>query len=483
MAVGEWALDLGLDRPPDLTVVVTALAAGFALDGVVRSGVVGIAGAAGVALLAGALLASGRVRNPQAQALVAASVLFGGCLALRTSPGLVALDVAAAAGLLVAGASLAGGGSALDLSVPAVVNRGVHALAHGLAAASFLLRPLALPSGAGGPTAALAAVRGLTLALVLVVPLGLLLASADTVFASFFGGFDVGSLAQHGALITVGAWGMAGLLRLASARPVPPLPVPARRLPALEATVAVGALVALFVAFAVAQLVSLTEGGRHVIETAGLTYAEYARSGFFQLLAVSAITLAVLLGLRGVADLSEPVARRRFVVLAQVAAGLTLVIVFVAVRRLELYEHAFGMTMLRLYAQVFALWIGSVFLMLALLLAGVGGDRHRLPSAAAALGLATVLALNALNPEAVVVRHNVEAAARTSRFDAAYLVELSDDSVPALVGALPRLDQDSRRLVLDALCPASETPFRKWLAYNGARDRAAEARNQACPAL
>jgi hypothetical protein len=65
--------------------------------------------------------------------------------------------------------------------------------------------------------------------------------------------------------------------------------------------------VALFGAFAAAQLVVLAGGGRHVIETAGLTYAQYARSGFFQLLAVAVITLLILMSVRAVADLDGPV--------------------------------------------------------------------------------------------------------------------------------------------------------------------------------
>jgi len=90
----------------------------------------------------------------------------------------------------------------------------------------------------------------------------------------------------------------------------------------------------LFLGFAVAQLVALSEGGRRVIQTAGLTHAEYARTGLFQLLAVAAITLAIVLSLRAALDQPDPRIRRRFAVLAEVTVVLTLVVVFVAVRRL-----------------------------------------------------------------------------------------------------------------------------------------------------
>src|SRR6266545_1760080 len=109
-----------------------------------------------------------------------------------------------------------------------------------------------------------------------------------------------------------------------------------------------GLMNVLFLGFAVAQLVALSEGGRRVIQTAGLTYAEYARTGLFQLLAVAAITLAIVLSLRAALDQTDPRIRRRFAVLAEVTVVLTLVVVFVAVRRLGLYTDAFGLTMLRL---------------------------------------------------------------------------------------------------------------------------------------
>ena len=55
-----------------------------------------------------------------------------------------------------------------------------------------------------------------------------------------------------------------------------------------------GVLDALFLAFVAVQATVLFGGHAHVLETEGLTYAEYARQGFWQLLWVSALTLLVL---------------------------------------------------------------------------------------------------------------------------------------------------------------------------------------------
>ncbi|MEA2827015.1 MAG: hypothetical protein QOG43_1454 [Actinomycetota bacterium] len=472
---------LAVRRTADGATLAAVAVAAVLTDVAVRSGPDGLAGALLVALVAAGLVLSGRVANSQARAVAAGAVAFGVCLAARTSPWLLPLDVLAVGGLLVLAASFAAGGSVLDLTVPAAVTRGVHAVVHGLTAPAFLV------AGRGGRVTsrrAMAAARGVALAVPVLAVLGVLLASADAVFAGFFTGWDLLTPIQHGVLLVIGAWGMAGLLRLASASPAPSLGRVGYRLGRTEATIVLGSVVVLFAAFAVAQVVAASEGGRHVIETSGLTYAEYARTGFFQLLAVAAITLAVLLGLRAATDLSDPADRRRFTVLAEAAVSLTLVIVVVAVARLGLYEDAFGLTMLRLYSKVFAVWIGVVFVLLAVDLAGAGRVRSWLPPVAVAAGLVGLLALNGANPEAVVVRHNVAFAERTGRFDPDYLTELSDDAVPALVNALPRLAPAARQVVLDRVCTMGSAgrPRRSWWSYNGARDAAVEARNSVCTA-
>jgi hypothetical protein len=470
---------LAVRRPADGATLALVSVAAVMTDVAMRSGPDGLAGALLVALVAGGLLLSGRVANPQARALAAGAVVFGVFLAVRTSPWLLPLDVLAVGGLLVLAASFASGGSVLDLTVPAAVTRAVHAVAHGLTAPAFLV------AGRGGRVTsrrAAAAARGVLLAVPLLVVLGVLLASADAVFAGFFTGWNLLTPIQHGVLLVVGAWGMAGLLRLASASPAPSLGRVAYRLGRTEATIVLGSVVVLFAAFAVAQVVAASEGGRHVIQTAGLTYAEYARTGFFQLLAVAAITLAVLLGLRAATDLSDSADRRRFTVLAGAAVSLTIVIVIVAVVRLGLYEDAFGFTMLRLYSKVFAVWIGVVFVLLALHLVGLGRGRPWLPSSAVAVGLLALLGLNLANPEAVVVRHNVAFAERTGRFDPVYLADLSDDAVPALVAALPRLGPDARQVVLDRVCGDGTAggPGRSWWASNTSNRAATNARATVC---
>ncbi|MGI8807751.1 MAG: DUF4153 domain-containing protein [Acidimicrobiales bacterium] len=470
------ALGMGVEQPADTRVLAAAAVAAVLTDLAVRSGVTGVAGSLLVLAVVVGVLASGRVVGAQAAGVVAAAVPFGICLSVRMSPWLLPFDVLAIGGLLVLGASLARGGSLLDLPIPSLAVRALHAVGHGVAAPAFVAATLERRRST-------AVLRGVGLALPLLVVLGLLLASADAVFAGFFQWWSPVTVITHAALLGVGAWAMAGLLRLSSAEPPPPVPALPFRLGHVEATVVLGSLMALFGAFAVAQVVAIAGGGRHVLQTAGLTYAEYARTGFFQLLAVAAITLVALVGLRAVTDLDDSGHRLRFTVLAEAAIALTLVIVAVALRRLGLYQDAYGLTMLRLYSSVFAVWIAIVLVLAGCGVAGVAGGRAWLFGAATVAGLGLLLGLNVVNPEAIVVRHNVDRAVRTQKVDPAYLAELSDDAVPALGRALPRLPEPARTEVLGAVCAGAQPSPDGWAAANTSRRREAETNQQVCRVL
>lgn len=468
---------LAVERGPDRATWIAIGVAAGGTDLAVRSGVTGLAGAALVSAVAAALVLSGRLVNPAARVLALAAPVFAMALAMRTSPWLVGPDVVAAAALLVLACSLARRGDPLDLTLPSLVTRGVVATTHGLAAPGFLL--LGIVAHRSRATMAL---RGLLLAAPVALVLGVLLGSADPVFASLFRlPGDPVEFVVHAVLLGVGAWGMAGLVRLASAATTPAPPTLPWRLGRVEATTVLGALVALYGAFAAAQVVAAAGGAERVLSAAGVSYADYARSGFFQLLAVAGLTLCVLMAVRAAAGGSLD---GRLLVLSQAAVGLTVVIVAVALRRLWLYDQAFGLTMLRLYAVVFAVWVGLVFVLLGASLSGAGRARAWLVPAALGTALVLLLALNVANPEAVVVRRNLALAEAGGQFDGPYLAALSDDAVPTLVAGLDRLAPQARAELVLTLCAEAtghgDSQSGGFWAFNRARDRAVAARNRLC---
>ena len=143
-----------------------------------------------------------------------------------------------------------------------------------------------------------------------------------------------------------------------------------------------------------------------------------------------------------------------------------LVVVAVAFRRLNLYEEAYGFTMLRLYSQIFAVWIGVVFLLFAADLAGLWTRRRWFPGAAFVTALAVAMALNAVNPETVVARLNVSRAVATHKLDSGYLGELSSDATPDLIASRSQLDAALAQQVTSALCGGPRRYSASWAAWN-----------------
>ena len=166
---------------------------------------------------------------------------------------------------------------------------------------------------------------------------------------------------------------------------------------------------ALLGAFVALQLATLFGGERHVLDTAGLTYAEYARSGFAQLLVVAALTLAV------VAAAHRWARGAGLRLLLAALCLLTLVVLASALKRLGLYEDAFGFTRLRFAAHAILLWLGAIFVLVLVARAAW------LPRAALAVTGATILLFALADPDRRIAEHNVERYERTGQLDRAYV--------------------------------------------------------------
>lgn len=476
--------DLRIARPVGFSIFPVLIVSGALTDMALRSSRIGVAASLLLISACAGLVLTRRVVNAHGIAALGLAVLLAACLSLRQSPWLVLPDLAVVAGLVLVACGVAAGGSLFDLSLARAQAHVVRALVHLCVGFTFVAAPL---RAAGASlqderrSQGIAVLRGALLATPVVLLLGWLLTQADAVFASFFTlRTDPLDWVGHAILFAVGALAAAGLLRAASAEPMEALPRVQWRLGGIESLVVLVALDLMFAAFTVAQVLAATGAGAAAIQARGLTYAEYARSGFFQLLWAAGITLALLLALRTFVDRSRPIGRRAFVVAAELAILLTLLIVAVAFQRLSLYVSVYGLSMLRLYCLVFAGWIALVYGALSLALTRLGERRQWFPAAMVVTGIAGLLALNVANPEALVVRYNVAATEQTQRLDPDYLVTLSGDAMPALADALPSLDVGARQIVRAHLCGSPPSTAPDWTGFNWSSVAADEARVRAC---
>ena len=473
-------LSTDLRSPATWATVGAVFLIGLVADQWLRTGTFGIAASLTFIIGALALVAIGRLERLEPRLLVAAAALFAGALALRASPWLLWPDLVAGILLLGAGASIAARGSLFDVGAAEAVARSFHGLIHLFAGVAFVGRPVF--SVRGRVASILPIARGVLIALPIAAVLAALLASADPVFASFFNlNFDIGRLILDVIFVCIGSATAAGLLRLVAAEPVTRVDGPTWRLGATEALVVLVILDAVFSAFAIAQVLAATGAAASTLRDAGVTYSDYARSGFFQLLWVAGITLAVLILFSRISAFTERRSRLAFLVLAESAIALTLMIDVVAFRRLSLYEEAYGFTMLRLYSHVFAVWVGVVFLLLAADFMGVWRSRRWFIGASATTACVVLLGLNVANPEAVVVAFNTNHAQATHKIDSEYLSELSSDATPALLASTAQLEPALREQVRATACAGPRTYAPTAAAYNWAEAAAADARRTSCP--
>ena len=312
------------------------------------------------------------------------------------------------------------------------------------------------------------AVLSAGLVLLVFVPL---LASADAAFAQVVDAVTpeiaVDSVVRWVFLFAFGTAAAAGgffLLVAPPPEPYGPDPRPTR-LRLLDWAVPTGVLVAVLALFVGVQFVVLFGSDDYVLRTTGLTYAEYARSGFWQLLAVTALALGVLaLGSRW-APARTPVERVAKRGLLAALALLTLVVVASAINRMWLYQQAYGFTVLRLLVLTCELWLGAGFLLAltAVLRLRPGG----LSRPMVAVGMVALLGLAVLDAERFIAAHNVERWSETGTLDTSYLGTLSADAVPALVDLPPAV----RDCILVDIGDGLATPD-DWRATNVSREAA-----------
>lgn len=455
-------------------ILVGALAVGLAADLLLRADPLGLNVTLCTVLLLGVGAEFVRERglpvSREARWLALTTLLLAFAFVRRDSRALAGFDFLALIATLGLTAATLRGVQLARLNVVDQVRQVVYTAAYTVAGAFPLLaRVVRSAREPASPTSsrARAVILGAGIATPVLLVFGALFASADPVFGSAMRGafdFDAGLAVSHIFLVTFFSGLSAGYLSWAVLRSHPVTP----RAPQITG-VALGALpiltglaltVTLFAVFVAFQAGELFGGTAWVARAAGPSYAEYARSGFFELLAVAALVLPLLI----VADraLGSHVGSggRWFRLLARTLLALLFVIIVSALNRMRLYVDAYGLSEIRLYATAamgyvtfLASWLGATL---------IRHRRRRFAPGALIAGYVALTGLHVINPDALIVRVNLSRVT-TQPFDAAYATSLSADAIPTLLAGLPRLDPVNR-------CTLEQSLRRRWLRLDESQD-------------
>lgn len=302
-----------------------------------------------------------------------------------------------------------------------------------------------------------------------------LLSTADAVFGSLFAGL----LDRLNGLSSLSLWrviraAVLGLMLFSAlyflTAEEPPAQTAQTVRGYISASPFITALTLLDVVYAVFVVIQFAFlfGGRQTAAMNG-GYAEYARSGFFQLVAVAAINLAAVL-VTSVSVRPEGSGKAAVRVLSSLLLVFTAVILASALYRMCLYISAYGLSILR----ALTLW-GMAFIAVLLIAAGVKVFRPQTKfwPVFLAAGLAGWLVFSYINIDARIAGHNVNAylSGELEEIDIDYLTQsLSPESLPyikKLAAEAPEL-RDSYGLDLDSAAMNIENVLLKTLNWREA---------------
>jgi hypothetical protein len=196
-----------------------------------------------------------------------------------------------------------------------------------------------------------------------------------------------------------------------------------------ETAIVLGSVTVLFLLFVTVQF-RYFFGGNLNIGIEGYTYSQYARRGFNELVMVAFFSLGMILGLSTITKRENGLQRRIYSGLSIAIVALVMIILVSAYQRLMLAIDWHGFSRLRLYPQVFLVWVGILFVVVVIL--EVLHQERYFAFAAVLASLGFAISLSLFNVDDSIVRHNVLRASQGKHFNPSYLATLSIDAVPAL---------------------------------------------------
>lgn len=326
-------------------------------------------------------------------------------------------------------------------------------------------------------------VRGIFISLPILFILFLLLSSADAVFKQFADSiFDI-SLSGE----TIFRWGLIALLsclyigaygrmfiQTMSSEPRTKDETQSFGLGSIESSIVLGSVSFLFFIFVIVQFAYFFGGANHFAAT-GYTYAEYARKGFFELIAVAFISLILIWMVK---TFFRPQKGKRADTLQKslsaVLVAEVMIIMLSAHIRLNLYEQAYGFTSMRLLSHMFIGWL-AVALLLALGYVVTKEKESQFAFQIFASILIFFALFNLVNPDAFIARQNINRYGATGRLDVYYLSNLSVDASPQIASLLKHPDpavQNAAANILYRQEKAVDSEGIHWQSANLAKWRA-----------
>lgn len=162
-----------------------------------------------------------------------------------------------------------------------------------------------------------------------------------------------------------------------------------------------------------------------------ITYAQYARKGFFEMCTIAVINLVLVTLALVLAKKKNGRVCGAIKGLATFIAVFTLIIIATAISKMVLYIDAYGMTVLRVTTSAFMVFLTVVFISIILRIYSTKINVVKVSLVAAGC---VVLVLGTVNVNALCARYNYESYLKTREgIDLKAMYELGDEGIPYIV--------------------------------------------------
>lgn len=214
----------------------------------------------------------------------------------------------------------------------------------------------------------------------------------------------------------------------------------------------------LYFTFTRIQITYLYAGNSKVLP-GGLTYAEYARKGFFELVFVAIINLISIGYLKLKVNKKNSSINRTLNILYTTITGFTLNMVVSAFYKMRLYINAFGYTRLRVLVEFFIVFLGLVLLIQLTFV----WKEVKIFKPIIVLALVMYIGINFFNIDSYIAKKNI-AFNNKEKLDTFYLTNLSFDAKKEIEAAFKegKISRDSYEFWKDM----NEHNTSHWYEYN-----------------
>lgn len=205
----------------------------------------------------------------------------------------------------------------------------------------------------------------------------------------------------------------------------------------------------------------------------GLNFAEYARRGFFELVFLSVLNIALILLTTYLLKDKIYVEKNKWALFTKlmliylcILTGILLVSSFY---RMSLYDNAYGFTRLRILVYMFLIFeaVGLVATLIYIM-----KHNFNIFAVYTAIGLAFYLTLNLVKIDDVIAKRNIDMylAGQTESLDMDYLMTLSADAAPQIMRLLDKnvefITRNNARIYLEGKKELYSNMEYNWQSYN-----------------